>query len=273
MKKIKVFLNVIRKEMAVSLASFRFWGPMLAYLAFLLLGCEPMILGSGGEQDIANMVWNATSGGGDLFWLRFCLFVVPYGCCYYDEFAGGATKYRLIRSSPGIYGISKIVTGGLLTGALVLFANALFLVLLKLQGLPLLLEEDLNGVMQIYPLAANGHVVELIVYLILVQCFAGIFFATLTIALSAFIRNKFLLLGMPVALFFGLDSFSGLFFNNGYTQPDITNWRILFFSLQVNGAGDHERFAVVRCALYVLVAACIFCVIFVRRVREVAEIE
>ncbi|MCD8120350.1 MAG: hypothetical protein LUE29_12890 [Lachnospiraceae bacterium] len=273
MKKLKVFLNVIGKEMAVSLASFRFWGPMFAYLALLLLGSEPMILGSGAEQDIANVISNATSGGGSLFWLRFCLFVVPYGCCYYDEFAGSGTKYRLIRSSPGIYGTSKIVTGGLLTGALVLLANALFVVILKLQGLPLMLEDDLNGVMQTSQLAADGHVVELAVYLILVQCFAGIFFATLTIALSAFIRNKFLLLGMPVALFFGLDSFSGLFFNNGYTQPDITNWRILFFTLQVNGACDQERFAVVRSGLYVLVAACIFCVIFVRRVREVAEIE
>ncbi|MCD8119640.1 MAG: hypothetical protein LUE29_09205 [Lachnospiraceae bacterium] len=278
----KSVCNAAAKELETGLKSAKFWVTTLAFSVLMILDTLPDLLLQkhlyGAENvytDIISMEMNVTWGASNMFWLRFCLFVLPYGCCFYEEYHAKAAKYRLVRCSAATYGASRMVAGPLMTGISVILSNIIFLCVMKMQGVELLLwmEDtgmDVSGLVNVYGLIAEGHEVTLLLLLIAIQALSGMFFTAMTIMLSAFIRNRYILVALPVVLFFALDSFSGLWFDNGYTQPELTNWRVLFFSMMVNGEVA-EWAAVIRTGIYTAVAVVVFSAIFIRGVRKVVD--
>ena len=105
-----------------------------------------------------------------------------------------------------------------------------------------------------------------------IQMLCGNIFSAMTLTLSAFIKNKYILIAMPLTIFFSLDSFSGLWFDNGFTQPDWLNWRVLFFSM-IDGGAMTETSAVLRTLIYTLTAVFVFGLILIGRIRRVVENE
>lgn len=282
-KRIRTCLRVSAVELARGITGLRFWLVTACFTVIMLLDTLPEFYAGktllpdgsyGFYNDILGLDLIATAGGSYLFWLRFCLYVIPYGCCFYEEYSNGAAKYRFLRSADGSYGLSKLLSCILLTGLSIWLSEFFYMLLMLLQGASLLLPVDgwYNSayLYNTYQLVAGGHILGFWLLLSIFKCFAGIFFSTLTLVLSTFIRNKFILIAMPLTIFFSFDSLCGLLF--GRTQPDWTNWRVLFFSMST-GEPMSEVVAVIRTMLYTLVTVVIFGYIFMKRIRGVCESE
>lgn len=225
------------------------------------------------HTDIISMSLATANGATFLFWLRFCLYVIPYGCCFYEEYSQQAVKYRIGRCSCISYGVSKILVCIILTALCVWVAEAVYAAAMLCQGVKLILpKQEGNYLYFMYRMVEEGHYIGFWLLNSFFKCFAGIFFSSMTLALSTFIKNKYVLIAAPLTLFFSLDSFSGLWFDNGRTQPDWINWRVLFFWL-TDGAPQTEGTAMIRTALYTLIAVVLFGVIFIGRIRKAAENE
>lgn len=276
-------LRVTGMELSEGIKSMKFWLVTGCFILLMLLDTLPELyaqsmMEADGQRifstDIISMSLNTANGTSYLFWLRFCLFVIPYGCCFYEEYSQGAAKYRIARSSCINYGITRLLTCTILTSLSVWLAEAAYAVIMLLQGVKLILpsigEGDPNY--YLYRLIAEGNYIGFWFLLSIFKCFAGIFFSAMTLALSAFIKNKYILIAMPLTVFFSLDSFSGLWFHNGLTQPDWLNWRVLFFSM-IDGGVMTETRAVIRTMIYTLAAVLIFGWIFIGRIRKVVENE
>lgn len=282
-KQIVSCLRVTGMELIRGIKSMKFWLTTICFVLLMLLDTLPelyagSVVGANGKRvfstDIISMSLNTANGTSYLFWLRFCLFVIPYGCYFYEEYSQRAAKYRVTRSSCVSYGISKLLTCTILTSLSIWLAEAAYAVIMLLQGVKLILpsmgEGDPNY--YLYRLIAEGNYIGFWLLLSIFKCFAGIFFSVMTLALSTFIKNKYILIAMPLTVFFSLDSFSGLWFNNGMTQPDWINWRVLFFSM-IDGGVMTETSAVIRTMIYTLAALLIFGWIFIGRIRKVVENE
>ena len=276
-------LRVTGMELLKGIKSMKFWLTTICFVLLMLLDTLPeLYAGSVVEvngkrvfsTDIISMSLNTANGISYLFWLRFCLFVIPYGCCFYEEYSQRAAKYRVARSSCVSYGVSKLLTCTILTSLSIWLAEAVYAVVMLLQGVKLILPSigDGDPNYYLYRLIAEGNYIGFWLLLSIFKCFAGIFFSAMTLALSAFIKNKYILIAMPLTVFFSLDSFSGLWFDNGMTQPDWINWRVLFFSM-IDGGVMTETSAVIRTMIYTLAAVLIFGWIFIGRIRKVVENE
>ncbi|MCD8120567.1 MAG: hypothetical protein LUE29_14020 [Lachnospiraceae bacterium] len=273
----KAFFRVTGKELSYGVRSIRFWGAALA-LGLLILMDMYQITGVLNDMDIIGLTEQIIEGGSYMYWVRFCVCVVPFGCCYYDEYANQASKYRLTRSGRVTYGLSKVVAGALLTAGIMILANLLACAVMKACGVPFLLprEYDENGTLltynyQIYWLLDHDHSVLFYLVELLFSAQVGICFCSLTIMLSTFIKNKFLLLAMPLTLFFGLDSFLVIWF---YPEsgPEWMSLRSMFNSMARYGLGTELR-ALGVTVLYTVVLSAVFAAVFVLRIRKVTERE
>lgn len=260
----------------------RLWLVTAAFVLIQLMDTVPGLYANSyleaGERvfltDIISMSLQTAGGGSFLFWLRFCLYAVPYACCFFDEHSQKAVKYRIVRSSAYLYAFQKMAACIVLTALSVWISEQLYAIILYIQGVPLVLPQagEHNTLYYCYGLVADGKYLEFWFLLSLFKCFSGIFFSSMTLMLSAFIRNKYMLIAMPLALFFSLDSFSGIWFDNGLTQPDLLNWRIIFFSLFAGGVKT-ELSALLRTTVYTFLGVGIFGMIFAEKVRRVMEDE
>lgn len=274
------YIRSVVRECKTALCSFRFLGTTLAFLALMLLDAVPTLFGSGFLQDgkwnflmgVVDLNLITTNGATYLFWLRFCLYAVPCGCCFYEEYSNHAAKYRLVRGNVASYGLSKMTACVTVTSLSVIVSELLYGLILLGAGVELVFSGDANANIGFYGLLAEGKTVSFWLLLVGFKCFAAVFFSAMTLALSGFIRNRYLLISMPLATFFCLDSFTGLWFQNGATQPDWINWRILFFSL-FDGGIRTEKDAFLRTAAYTGCAVCVFTVVFLSRIRKVVEHE
>lgn len=282
-KQVMSCLRATGMELVMGIRSMKFWITSFCFVLLMLLDTLPELyagstVGASGERvfstDIISMSLNTANGVSYLFWLRFCLFVIPYGCCFYEEYSKGAAKYRVTRSSCVSYGVSKMLACMILTSLCIWIAEAVYAGVMLLQGVKLILPSagDYDPNYYLYRLIAEGHYVRFWFLLSVFKCFAGIFFSTMTLALSTFIKNKYILIAMPLTVFFCLDSFSGLWFDNGLTQPDWINWRVLFFSM-IDGGVMTETSAVIRTLIYTAVAVLVFGWIFIGRMKKVVENE
>lgn len=276
-------LRVTGMELLNGIKSMKFWLTTICFVLLMLLDTLPelyagCVVGVNGKRvfstDIISMSLNTANGTSYLFWLRFCLFVIPYGCCFYEEYSQRAAKYRVARSSCVSYGVSKLLTCTILTSLSIWLAEAVYAVVMLLQGVKLILPSigDGDPNYYLYRLIAEGNYIGFWLLLSIFKCFAGVFFSAMTLALSTFIKNKYILIAMPLTVFFSLDSFSGLWFENGMTQPDWINWRVLFFSM-IDGGVMTETSAVIRTMIYTLVAVLVFGWIFIGRIKKVVENE
>ncbi len=282
-KQIISCFRVTGMELLKGIKSVKFWLITSCFVLLMLLDTLPELYAesvteANGQRvfgtDIISMSLNTANGTSYLFWLRFCLFVIPYGCCFYEEYSMGAAKYRAVRSSCVNYGITKLLTCTILTSLSIWFAEAAYAVIMLLQGVKLILPSIGEGEPNyyLYRFIAEGNYIGFLFLLSIFKCFAGIFFSAMTLALSAFIRNKYILIAMPLTVFFSLDSFSGLWFDNGLTQPEWLNWRVLFFSM-TDGGVMTEISAVIRTMIYTLASIFIFGLIFIGRIKRVVENE
>lgn len=282
-KQTTLCLRVTGMELLKGIKSMKFWLITICFVLLMLLDTLPelyagSVVGDNRKRvfstDIISMSLNTANGTSYLFWLRFCLFVIPYGCCFYEEYSQRAAKYRVARSSCISYGVSKLLTCTILTSLSIWLAEAVYAVVMLLQGVKLILPSigDGDPNYYLYRLIAEGNHIGFWLLLSIFKCFAGVFFSAMTLALSAFIKNKYILIAMPLTVFFSLDSFSGLWFENGMTQPDWINWRVLFFSM-IDGGVMTETSAVIRTMIYTLVAVLVFGWIFIGRIKKVVENE
>ncbi|MCD8119488.1 MAG: hypothetical protein LUE29_08425 [Lachnospiraceae bacterium] len=271
----KCFFRVCSYETCHSLLTRRFLGTAAAFTAMLLLDSATEICFALFQDsymgDICSLALNSMLGYSYMFWLRFCLFALPYGCSFFDEYSAKTAKYRLIRTSSVAYGTAKMVTNALLSAAAVFLSQMLYLIVMLALGFPLL--EKHNQYIAEYTLLAAGHAAGFYLLLSVFNCFAAVFFSSLTMMLSAFLRNKYILLAMPLTLFFCLDYFGGLWYPNGSTGNTVWTIRSVFFRLHFGTAQDTEFMAFCRTGLLTLVAFAIFTCIFVRRIRKVVETE
>lgn len=289
----KSFLRVTGKEMSYGIRSVRFWGTAVALAVLMLLdaaeqiGLAKTVDDAGAviyKTDILTLTLDIISGSGYLFWVRFCLFAVPFGCCFFDEYSHCASKYRLTRSNRKIYGISKMAAGTILTGAVVILANLMMLIVLKGLGFPFLrekvmveVEEELyydsgSMVYYTYGLVDAGHPVLMYLLALFFAALSAVFFSAMTIMLSAFIRNRYILIAMPLVLFYSIDSLLVLFFYPEYSPPVWLDLRRMFFSLMYDGA-QTELAGILRTLLYTLAGVAVFSALFIHRIREVSENE
>lgn len=283
-------LRITRMELKTGFRSRKFWLVVLVLTLFMVFDSIPEYLNGRYVEagrtvfrtDIISMNLYILQGASYLFWLRFCLYVIPYGTCFLEEYENRAAKYRLFRSTVVEYGLGKLFGCILLTSSAVLLSELCYLGVFRLLGVPLLLpmagENDVNY--QLYRLIAEGQGGTFWLLMAGFSCFAGIFFSSMTLMLSAFVKNKYLLTAIPLTVFFSLDSFSGLFFSNGVSeglfhgmmQPDIINWRMLFFSL-LDGGVMTETQAVLRTAIYTAAAVILFGILFLLGVRKAVKNE
>ncbi|MCD8118842.1 MAG: hypothetical protein LUE29_05070 [Lachnospiraceae bacterium] len=287
----KTFLRVTGKEMSYGIRNVRFWGTVIALTVLMLLDAVQQLSTAQFADETGAIVYNTDiltltigiiGGGCYMFWARFCLFAVPFGCCFYDEYSQCASKYRLTRTNSRIYGLSKMTAGVFLTGATVILANLGMLAVLKAAGLPFLLPEEfmeIDGVMTSfsatyysYGLVDAGHPVLFYLLLLFFASLAGMFFSAMTIMLSAYIRNKYILIAMPLALFFSIDSLCSLYFYPNSETPVWLSWRTIFFGILGDGQ-QTELAGVARTILYTAAGLTVFSFLFVRRIREVSENE
>ncbi|MCD8120414.1 MAG: hypothetical protein LUE29_13225 [Lachnospiraceae bacterium] len=278
----KKFFRITTKEMRYGFGSPKFWGTVVTLAVLMLIDTLPLLYAgrtvdaagnASFRTDILTLSLMTATGAGYIFYLRFCMYVIPYGCTFAEEFGQSAAKYRITRSSGRVYGAAKFATGILLTAAAIFAAEILFTLILKAQGVTYLLpqESEYDANYYLYKLVGEGHVGLFFLLLCFYKCLPGMFFAAMTMMLSAFIRNKFILVAMPVTLFFGVTSFCAILFPYG-EEPFWASWHLLFFDMSTGTAGT-EAAAVARTAIYTGVGILLFCVIFIRKVRRVVENE
>lgn len=273
----RIFLSVTAKEVWEGVRTGRFWLAVFAFLLLLMMDnlpslYQPILLDGYSEfdTDIATICENSLYGVGFMGYLRFCFYAVPYACSFYDEYSHHAAKYRLVRSSVRVYGTSKMVANIALSALSVLVSELLFVGSLRMQGVKWLQPASALSGALVSSLGKN-HPIGYVLFTMAFKCLVAVYFASMVMMLSAFIRSRFVLLASPVALFFCLDSLSALWFASGQ-QPELTDWRTLFFSLSVNGTVD-EAAAFARTGIYTVCFVLLFGVVFVRHLRRVTENE
>lgn len=124
-KTINLCLRATKMELWNGIRSAKFWLTIGGFVILMMLDTFPTLYAGSSiaedgtrifSTDIISMSLNVTNGASFLFWLRFYLYVIPYGCCFYEEYSKQAVKYRIGRCSYISYGIFRIVTCILLTG-------------------------------------------------------------------------------------------------------------------------------------------------------------
>ncbi|MCD8120572.1 MAG: hypothetical protein LUE29_14045 [Lachnospiraceae bacterium] len=274
----KTFFRATGKELSYGVRSIRFWVAAIALGVVILM--DAYWIGSVlSDVDVISITDQILTGGSYMFWVRFCLCVIPFGCCYYDEYANQASKYRLTRAGRVTYGLSKVMAGMLLTLGIVIVANLLACGVMIACGIPFVLPREYSEYTgelisynyQYFWLLGHDHPILLYMVQVLFSAQAGICFCSLTILLSTFIKNKFILLAMPLTVFFGLDSFLSIWFYPE-TGPEWLELRLMFNALTRYG-WETELQGLGVTVLYTLVLSAVFAAVFILRLRRVTEKE
>lgn len=268
--------------------SVRFWVTLVAMAVLMLMDAAEQIgmsrfTDAAGtvtyNTDILTLTLSIIQGGCYMFWARFCLFAVPFGCCFYDEYSKKNSKYRITRGGCTVYCMAKVAACTVVTAAIVILSNLLMCLILACSGLPFLRPdtiseftgESTNVMYYAHALVSGGHPVLFYLLVLFYAALPGIFFSVMTIMLSVFIHNKFILIAMPLTLFYSIDSFLALWFNQ-QSIPEWLNWRELFFAITRDGAGT-ELWCTAKTTAYTAVGVAVFALIFLYNVREVSENE
>lgn len=145
----------------------------------------------------------------------FCIFApllaaFPYTARFCEEYESGYIKSILLRERPARYFLTKFYANGVAGGLVLTVPLALFIVFLLFIGIPYRAEDVPEGFVTIYNQTIFqstqflwGGIAVLLIFLLL-AFLSGAVWANVGLCLSIFVRNKYLAVGFPLVLYYGV---------------------------------------------------------------------
>lgn len=134
----------------------------------------------------------------------------PYTARFCEEYESGYIKSILLRERPARYLLTKFSANGIAGGLALAVPLALFIVFLLFIGVPYRAEDVPEGFVTIYnqTIFQNtqflwGGIAVLLIFLLL-AFLSGAVWANVGLCLSIFVRNKYLAVGFPLVLYYGV---------------------------------------------------------------------
>ena len=145
----------------------------------------------------------------------FCIFApllaaFPYTSRFCEEFESGYIKSILIRENPARYLRTKFFANGIAGGLALSVPLALFIVVLLFIGVPYRAEDVPEGFVTIYNQTIFQHSqflwggIAVLLIFVLLTFLSGAVWANVGLCLSVFVRNKYLAVGFPLVLYYGV---------------------------------------------------------------------
>lgn len=163
--------------------------------------------------------------GGGLPWIyffdltmvsgSFCIFApllaaFPNTARFCEEYESGYIKSILTREKPARYLLKKFFANGIAGGLALTVPLALFDVILLFVGIPYRAEDVPEGFVTIYETTVFqrsqfiwGGIAVLLIFLLL-AFLSGAVWANVGLCLSVFVRNKYIAVGFPLVLYYGV---------------------------------------------------------------------
>lgn len=145
----------------------------------------------------------------------FCIFApllaaFPYTSRFCEEYESGYINSILVREHPVRYLLTKFFVNGVAGGLALSMPLALFIVVLLFNGTPYRVEDVPEGFVTIYERTIFQHsqflwggIAVLLIFLFL-TFLSGAVWANVGLCFSVFVRNKYLAVGFPLVMYYGV---------------------------------------------------------------------
>lgn len=211
---------------------------------------------------ICDAIYRKAGGAGALCLLGFCVSILPFTLQYLKETDNNCIYNYINRSDIFAYSVSKIISVCVTTFIAVAASNIICLFIFLLMGMSVSNEFFRLNYQDAHDLIKNGNYIIFIVFIILIEAFRSVFFSIVSLCMSAFIKNKFLIVSLPVIFYFGVGSF--LFF---YVRvPDWLNLSVIYQPMTINAPNDINSFLLTLIVTLFMIA--VFGAVFIARVRR-----
>lgn len=227
------FRNVITTDLKKAFCSPKIYGVMMLLLMCTFIDTLPSYITS--DTDLCDMMYKKVSGAGSaMCLLAFCISVMPYSLQYYEECKNKSIYLYLNRETLTEYCISKIIAVCMSTFFVITVSNILYCLIMKMAGATFISEMFVLNQQENHTFLLSGMNLAFLCAVILTEALRGVFFAILSLCLSAYIKNLFLIVALPVVIYFGMGSF--LFFT--FNVPDWVNLSVIFMPLVIKAPDD-----------------------------------
>ena len=236
------------------------------YIVILLLVASYMIdtlpLCIGEETSLCNIIRSKAGGSGALCLLGFCISVMPFTLQHLKETDNNCIYNYITRSRIFEYSISKITAVCITTFFAVIVSNIIYLFIFLLMDMNISDNFFYLSYQEDHSLIANEKYITFIFLIFLIEALRGVFFSIVSLCMSSFIKNKFLIVSLPVVFYFGVGRFLFLYLN----VPDWLNMAVIYQPMTIYAPDDIKSFFMTLIVTLFMIAA--FGALFTIRVRR-----
>ena len=239
------------------------------YIVILLLIAAYMIdtlpLCSDGETSLCNIIKSKAGGIGAVCLLGFCISVMPYTLQHLKETDNNCIYNYITRNNIFEYSISKIIAVCLTTFFAVFISNIIYLFIFLLMDMNISDNFFYLTYQEDHSLIADEKYIAFIFLIFMTEAFRGVFFSIVSLCMSAFIKNKFLIVSLPVVFYFGIGRFLFLYLN----VPDWLNMAVIYQPMTIYAPNDIKSFFMTLMVTLFMIA--LFGTLFTIKVRRCIE--
>ena len=191
--------------------------------------------------------------------VALCACAMAAGCAHCDNEEYHMMHPILMRSSHKKYAVSTLVSCGI-TGFLCMGFAMLIKILVYACMVPIR-EGDVDAYELATPLLRDGHHYLYMGFWMALNGMKSAFFSMVSFTLSAFVKNKFVLVSIPVLVYYLL-----MRFGYGYLGPSfyIVNVRMVYFMMNHPTEGGSLLYTFI----YTVIAGILFGIIFYKGIRR-----
>lgn len=180
-------------------------------------------------------------------------------CCYCIDTESGILHEILVRSSCRTYTAAAMISCALTAFLCMVLGDAVMTAFYS--GLLPVHREEAEAYQYSWPLLKDGHYAGYIAVVILQRGLRGAFFALAAFMLSGFVKNKFVIVSVPVLIFYFLQRFGYGYLGAAFDRVNV-QMVYYFFLLKT------ETLSVLYALGYTIAAGILFGIVFYKGMRR-----